>query len=221
MLVTSHFMTILEEERMTPAQMKAIDRYEKLSRDIRHEEKFIQVCREMANEKQRVGGSWLGFFAIFLGATLLFSSLILNMGRLFGWWTIDQFDALLEALKATLLGLGGGEGPLHLVGTAVWGVIELVCAVLIALPLELFKFIEILIPDAETIMGFVDGAILLVVFGLLIRANPLAKVPKLSSLEQGVVMNEMRKSQARLEGLERQRKELVESAGIQDYASKQ
>ena len=205
---------------MTPAQMKAIDRYEKLSRDIKHEETFIQVCREMMNEKQRVGGSWLGYFAVVLGATLLFSSLILNMGRLFGWWTIEQFDALLETLKATLIGFGGGEGPLHLVGTVIWSLIELVCAVLIALPLEIFEFIEILVPDAETIMGFVDGAILLVVFWLLLRVNPLAKEPKLSSLEQGVVMNEMRKSQARLEGLERQRKELVESAGIQDYASK-
>ena len=205
--------------------MKAIERYDSLTADIEKEEARVEVCKEMMVEKKQLEpstpGAWLGFLAILLVATLLFSSLFINMGRLFGWWTIEQFDALLETLRATLVGLGGGEGPLSLVGTVVWWLIEIVTAILIAFPLKVFQLIEVIVPDAETFMGFVDGAILLGVFWLVISSNPASKVPVYTSREKDVILEEMHKAQAKVRDLEAQRSRLVESAGIQDYASKQ
>lgn len=68
-------------------------------------------------------------------------------------------------------------------------------------------------------MGFVDAAILAVVFGLLIRSNPLASEDRYSTRSKGVIQDAVKESHRRAEELRRERDELVRSAGIQDYVN--
>ena len=221
MLVDGSVATTFAETTMTPKQAKGLEQYKEATRLIREAEAANQRAREAKYERVQLGENtpkdWLGWFALLLVAALLFSSLIINMGRHFGWWTIEQFNDLLSGIRAALSDFGGEGGPTFWIATLIWSVIEIVTGILMVLPLNVFEFIEIFIPDAGSFMGFVDAAILAVVFGLLIRVNPLAHEDRYSSRTKEAFDKRINEVQAKVDELKEVRDEIVERYGIQDY----
>lgn len=114
--------------------------------------------------------SWLLYLLAVALVALVLSSLILHMSQRFGWGLYEWFNALLDTAEAALR----ASGPLHMLGEIVWLLIEIVVGVVIAIPLDILHLAEVILPDAESYLGFLEGAVVLTAAVVMLRLNPLA-----------------------------------------------
>ena len=114
--------------------------------------------------------SWLLYLLAVALVALVLSSLILHMSQRFGWGLYEWYNALLDTAEATLR----ANGPLHMLGEIVWLLIEIVVGVLVVIPLGILHMAEVILPDAESYLGFLEGAVVVAAAVVLLRLNPLA-----------------------------------------------
>lgn len=166
------------EERDRENDAYVLGRDEKLTRRIESLESSIEASKK---ELRHVGRhdalpvyECLTFLAALLVGALVVTMFALHLSELFGWGLTERFDALFQALRSTLLGMGGGDGPLHVVGQVLFFPIEVVVGVCVTLPLNILRFLQIIIPEPRVLMGVPEGVLIALTLWLVWALNPLA-----------------------------------------------
>lgn len=157
----------LEKDRQLSGEIVAIER---------SIEAFEERERKIMQRSIPSPGDWLAFaLVILLPSVLIMHVLYLHMGELHGWGATERFDALLETVQGALTTAGGGEGPLNMVGQVLWLLVEVVVAIAVVIPLGILRFLQIIVPDAETLMFYAEGAAIALIVLFLLRFNPIGQ----------------------------------------------
>jgi hypothetical protein len=117
--------------------------------------------------------TWLLYLLAIVLTTMVLSSLILHMSELFGWGLYEWFNDLLDKVEATLTTAGGTGGPVHVLANAVWALIVIVVGILVVFPMGILHMAQVILPDVESYMGFLEGAVVGAAALVLLRAFPL------------------------------------------------
>ena len=164
-----------EEEREREGDAYVLEKDEELTRKIESLESFIRANKKELRHVGRRGapnaGEWLVFLGVLLLGALVVTLLVLHLGELFGWGLTERFDALLEAVKGALL---SGDGPLNMVGQVLWLLVEVLTGVVISLPLNILRLLQVIIPEPRVLMGVPEGALIVLVLWLVWALSPAA-----------------------------------------------
>ena len=117
--------------------------------------------------------TWLLYLLAVVVVTLVLSSLLLHMSELFGWGLYEWFNGMLDNVEATLTTAGGKGGLMGILSNVALLVLSLIVSVLIGLPLGILHLLQVILPDAESYMGFLEGAVVIAAAFVLVRLFPL------------------------------------------------
>ena len=154
----------------------ATDRIGVLDTEIAELDRKVQQLRASKRVTKRVYPglkTWLLYLLAVVVVVLVLSSLLLHMSELFGWGLHDWVNGMLDNVEATLSAAGSKGGLIGILANIVLFLIAIIVTVLISLPLGILHMLQVILPDAESYMGFLEGAVVVAAAIVLARLFPL------------------------------------------------